>query len=234
MGDKGFKTSHMKVVNWSNFIKLICLTIATAATLSFNWWGPNIEYLSEFSNVASLRLWFEGLGVWGPVAIIGSMVVAILVSPLPSAPIALSAGAIYGHFWGALYVLSGAEIGAIIAFCITRFLGYDLLHSKFGLRLNNGLIGSQRFLTWTVFASRLMPFISFDIISYAAGLTSLSLWRFAAATLAGIIPSSFLLAHFGSELSTGETEQMLLATLFISIIIALPFVIRRITRAQQD
>jgi len=185
-------------------IKFLLGIAIAAAVLSFGGWGSEVGLPSELPDGASLRQWFDELGTWGPLAVIGSMVVAILVSPLPSAPIALSAGAIYGHFWGALYVLAGSEIGAIAAFAIARFLGHDALHKWFGDQLNRGLAGSQNFLMGTVFASRLLPFISFDIVSYAAGLTSLSFWRFAVATLAGIIPASFLLAHFGSELVADE------------------------------
>ncbi len=58
---------------------------------------------------------------------------------------------------------------------------------------------------WMVFVSRLMPFVSFDLISYAAGLSVLKPWRFALATLAGIIPASFLLAHFGVQAVAAES-----------------------------
>jgi uncharacterized membrane protein YdjX (TVP38/TMEM64 family) len=52
---------------------------------------------------------------------------------------------------------------------------------------------------WMIMLSRLMPFISFDIISYAAGITALSYGRFLFATAIGILPASFLLAHFGAK-----------------------------------
>lgn len=45
------------------------------------------------------------LGLWGPLAVIALMTLAVRVSPIPSAPIALAAGAAYGHGWSALYVL---------------------------------------------------------------------------------------------------------------------------------
>ena len=215
-------------------IKLLLGIALAAVVLSYGWWGSRAGLPSEWPDGAMLRQWFDGLGVWGPVAVMGSMVVAILVSPLPSAPIALAAGAIYGHFWGGLYVLIGSETGAIAAFAIARFLGYDLLHKWFGDELSRGLAGSQNFLMATVFASRLLPFISFDIVSYAAGLTTLSFWRFAVATLAGIIPASFLLAHFGSELVTDETDRILLAVILLGALTALPFVVKLINRSRQS
>ncbi len=173
---------------------------------------------------AALRQWFDDLGPWGPVAVVGAMIVAILVSPIPSAPIGIAAGAIYGHIWGGIYVLAGAEIGALAAFLISRLVGYDVLHRWFGEQLNRGLAGSQNFLMLTVFASRLMPFISFDIVSYAAGLTRLTFWRFAVATLAGIIPASFLLAHFGNALVDEESNRILLAVLLLGLVTGVPLV----------
>ena len=85
-----------------------------------------------------------------------------------------------------------------------------------------GLIGSQNTLMGVVFVTRLLPFLSFDIVSYFAGLTVLSFWRFSLATLAGIAPSSFLLAHFGKELGTGETDRILYSALALGGLTLVP------------
>jgi uncharacterized membrane protein YdjX (TVP38/TMEM64 family) len=79
-----------------------------------------------------------------------------------------------------------------------------------------------------VFASRLLPFVSFDLVSYAAGLTVLSWWRFAVATLAGIVPASFLLAHFGAEMVSGEANQAMIAALAVGVLVAIPIAARLI------
>jgi len=94
-------------------------------------------------------------GLWGPVLIVTLMTVAVVASPIPSAPIALAAGAAYGHLWGTVQVVIGAELGALIAFGLARVLGYDVLRRVFGDRVDAGLLGSQTALTATVFASRL-------------------------------------------------------------------------------
>ncbi|WP_336057945.1 MAG: VTT domain-containing protein [Nitratireductor rhodophyticola] len=111
-------------------------------------------------------------GLWGPVLIVTLMTIAVVASPIPSAPIALTAGAAYGHLWGTVQVIIGAELGALIAFGLARVLGYDVWRRVFDDRVDAGLLGSQTALTATVFASRLMPFVSFDMISYAAGLST--------------------------------------------------------------
>ncbi|RTQ99657.1 TVP38/TMEM64 family protein [Halomonas nitroreducens] len=166
------------------------------------------------------------LGPLGPVLVIGLMTLAIVMSPIPSAPIALAAGAVYGHAWGTLYVAIGSGTGALIAFCIARLLGYDALRVWLGVRPSSGLLqrflGSQNALMAAVFATRLMPFVSFDVISYAAGLSPLRAWRFVVATLLGVLPASFLLAHFGDHLASDDLRRAGLTVLALGTITLLP------------
>lgn len=183
------------------------------------------------SALAEVRDWLEPerlealvarAGLWGPMLVVTLMTIAVVASPIPSAPIALAAGAAYGHVWGTVQVVIGAELGALIAFGLARVLGHDVVRRVFGDRIDAGLLGSQTALTATVFASRLMPFVSFDMISYAAGLSRLHAWRFALATLAGIIPASFLLAHFGGEAVSGDLGRATWAVL--GLVTGLPLI----------
>lgn len=167
-------------------------------------------------------------GFWGPVLIVTLMTIAVVASPIPSAPIALAAGAAYGHVWGTVQVVIGAELGALIAFALARVLGRDVVRRVFGDRIDAGLLGSQTALTATVFASRLLPFVSFDLISYAAGLSRLHAWRFALATLAGIIPASFVLAHFGGEAVSGEPSRAVWAAIGLGVLTLTPLIVAAI------
>ena len=85
-----------------------------------------------------------------------------------------------------------------------------------------------------VFVSRLLPFISFDIVSYAAGLSALSFFRFAVATFAGIVPASFLLAHFGSEMVADETDGILIAIILLGVLTALPFLVKLAIKSDRN
>lgn len=173
-------------------------------------------------------------GLWGPVLVVALMTLAVVASPIPSAPIALAAGAAYGHLWGTVQIVIGAELGALIAFGLARVLGHDVLRRAFGDRLDAGLLGSQTALTATVFASRLMPFVSFDMISYAAGLSRLHAWRFACATLAGIIPASFLLAHFGGEAVSGDMGRATWAVAGLGLVTGAPLLWVALRRKPQE
>ena len=202
--------------------KWLAAVVIVALLAAAYWLLHETGALATIMDAAALRDHMTRLGAWGPLTVIALMVLAIMVSPIPSAPIALAAGAVYGHIWGTVYVILGAEIGALAAFGIARWVGAATLRRWFGDRLSVGLMGSQNTLMMIVLVSRLLPFVSFDIISYAAGLTVIKFWRFAVATLIGIVPASFLLAHFGGEMATGETDRILLSVVALGAITLIP------------
>lgn len=146
------------------------------------WHFGYVEQILDEENIKQLS---RQLGAFGPLLIIGLMTLAIVMSPIPSAPIALASGAAYGHVWGAIYVVIGSVLGACIAFSISRLLGRDYVANKFGGQAKSGLLErfakSRNALMAVIFATRLMPFLSFDVVSYAAGLTPLKAWRFVVA-----------------------------------------------------
>jgi len=171
-----------------------------------------------FTDTNSLQSVISQFGYFGPLAIIFFMAGAVVMSPIPSAPIALTSGIFYGHTYGTIYVLIGAEIGAIVAFMLARLLGYETVRQRFGDQINLNWLNNTRHLMLIVGISRLIPFISFDIVSYAAGLTKLSVFQFAIATLIGILPASFVLAHIGSEMVTDDINQMMFTILLLGLI----------------
>lgn len=187
------------------------------------WWSTDIDR-------ATLEAWIAAAGPWGPLAVVALMTVAVVASPVPSAPIALASGAAYGHYSGTVYVAVGSEIGALVAFLIARGLGRGPVERLLGDRADYGLLGSQNALTLAVFTSRLLPFVSFDAMSYAAGLSRLHFWRFALATMAGIMPASFVLAHFGSAAMEGTFGRPELIALGLGLMTGLPLLFLALRR----
>lgn len=181
--------------------------------------------IDKFMDTQQLKTWLAELGYIGPVAISILMAVAIIINPIPSAPIALAAGAMYGHTWGTVYIVFGATLGAIGAFLIARVLGQDLVRRLVGEKVQLGWLGSQNAMMGLVAVSRLIPFISFDLLSYGAGLTPLKFWRFVLATVIGLIPASFLLAHFGGELSPENLDRAFFIIMLLGGITLVPILI---------
>lgn len=217
------------------FIRKAALCVIVIAALIAVWiWLSTTGMLGTLLDPTALEQRVNALGLWGPAALIVIMAVAIVVSPLPSAPIAMAAGAAYGHIWGTIYVIAGAEIGALIAFGLAHMLGYRIMHRWFGDQIRTGWLGSQNTLTWLVFVSRLIPFISFDVVSYAAGLTPITTLRFAVATLFGLVPAAFLLTHFGGVLASEDSVQVTVAALALGMLTGIPFLVRWLMRRHRN
>ncbi|SLN76448.1 TVP38/TMEM64 family inner membrane protein YdjZ [Roseibaca ekhonensis] len=189
-----------------------------------------MDWLPGAIDRTTIEAWVASAGSWGPLAVIALMTAAVVASPIPSAPIALASGAAYGHYAGMVYVALGAEIGAIMAFLIARRLGRGPVERLLGDKADYGLLGSQNALTLTVFVSRLLPFVSFDAMSYTAGLSRLHFWRFGLATMAGILPASFLLAHFGSAAMDGDFGSAEWVVLGLGLATAVPLVVLALRR----
>ncbi|MFP4072344.1 MAG: TVP38/TMEM64 family protein [Desulfovibrionales bacterium] len=202
--------------------KLVLVFAVLVFVLGFVLFCQRTGLWSALVQGEDLQGYIAGFGWKGPLVIILLMTGAIVVSPLPSAPIALAAGALYGHTWGTVYVTIGALTGALIAFSLARALGRDAVQRWLGRHLSMPSASSQNSLMLTVFIFRMIPFISFDIVSYAAGLTSITWWRFSIATAAGVIPVSFLLAHFGGEMVGGGTRQTVITVLLLGFLTLLP------------
>lgn len=65
----------------------------------------------------------------------------------------------------------------------------------------------ERYGDKSVLIARLLPFMSFDIISYGAGLTSMGFWRFFIATGIGQLPATLVYSYLGQNL-TGSVKVL--------------------------
>jgi len=197
--------SERKTVLFKRLVLASCLAIAVIAGVTFSLLTADQAVFSDIW----VRKLVGDLGVFGPLALIFLMVAAIVASPIPSGPIAVAAGALYGTLWGGGITAVGAVLGAVIAFGAARYLGLDALR-----RSDNPVIKyivrprSQVALMLIVFASRLVPFISFDAVSYAAGITCLSIGRFVLATCLGVLPVCFALSAMGAGIADGGANWM--------------------------
>jgi uncharacterized membrane protein YdjX (TVP38/TMEM64 family) len=186
-------------------------------------------YIDVLTSEQRLRQSVANLGGWGVFLLVAAMAIAIVMSPIPSGPIAMVAGAVFGPIWGGVYTVIGSVLGAGIAFGLARWLGYDFVRRRLKGRLSYlTKKRSQNRLVGIVFLTRLVPFISFDAVSYAAGLTPLSFWRFIIATALGVIPISFLLTFFGEQLLMLDEGWTVIGTIVVASITLLPLLSKRV------
>lgn len=175
-------------------------------------------YFSPEMVKGRLRAW----GALAPVFYMLTMAMAIVVSPIPSLPLNIAAGAVFGPMAGTAYSLLGALAGALASFMIARFLGRELMERFLGGHVNFCTRCSDRLLTRIVFLSRLLPFVSFDVVSYGAGLTRMSPGKFGLATLAGMVPLTFLYNYTGSVLLFGRGLVLASGLVMVLVFFLLP------------
>lgn len=221
---------YFKIIEHKEIQKLFIFIFFLLLVFLFFLLATKLGWIDILNDQNNMKASIQQVGLLGPFIIILLITIAIVISPIPSAPIALVSGALYGHTLGTIYIIIGAIAGALIAFIIARKLGHDFFTKRFNSNFATHITGSQNTMMFIVFISRLAPFISFDVISYAAGLTNLSFQRFLIATTLGIIPISFVLAHLGSEVNSGEVESIAFALLLIGLITIIPFLLNKIAQ----
>ena len=150
------------------------------------------------------------------------MVLQSVVAPLPAFLITFANAALFGFWKGALLSWSSAMVGAALCFFIARSLGREAvekLTSKGALKNIDDFF--KRHGKQSILIARLLPFISFDIVSYAAGLSSVSFLGFWVATGLGQLPATLVYSYVGGFLTGGA--KLLVTGLLI--LFALAFLI---------
>ncbi len=176
---------------------------------------------------ARIEALLEDLGPFAPLIYMALMAATAVIIPIPGPPLYVFAGALFGSFLGTVYAVVGSLAGAVVAFLIARFLGRDFVESLVGKQVVICCECSEGLLTKIIFFSRLLPLISFDVVSYGAGLTRLPLRSFVVATLLGSLPMTFIYHSFGSILKVSSTTALILGLLIVVILFALPYLADR-------
>ena len=143
------------------------------------------------------------------------MVFSSVIAPLPAFLITFANAAIFGWWQGAILSWSSAMAGAALCFFIARALGRDAVEKYAGKGALASVEGYfQKYGRNTILVCRLLPFVSFDAVSYFAGLTSIGFWSFFLATGVGQLPATIVYSYVGGML-TGGVKYFVTALLCI-------------------
>ncbi|MBZ9634408.1 TVP38/TMEM64 family protein [Clostridium sp. FP1] len=185
-------------------------------------------FMLSMINVDAIKGYILSFGVWAPVISFILMILQSVIAPLPAFIITFANAGLFGWVNGALLSWSSAMVGAILCFFIARLLGRDIvekLTSKFALKSIDDFF--ERHGKYAILIARLLPFISFDIVSYAAGLTSMSFWSFFVATGIGQLPATIIYSYVGGMLA-GGTKMMVFGLLTLFAVSILMLLIKKI------
>jgi len=151
-----------------------------------------------------------------------------LIAPLPAFLITFSNAAIFGWVYGAILSWTSAMAGAALCFVIARYFGREItekLTSKLALESIDHFFA--QYGKYTILIARLLPFVSFDIVSYAAGLTSMSFWSFFWATGLGQLPATIVYSYAGGML-TGGAKTCVVGLLIVFAFSVLAVLLKKI------
>ena len=175
-----------------------------------------------------VRDFIDEYGTYAMLVSAALMVFQSIAAPLPAFLITFANANLFGWWQGAILSWSSAMVGAAVCFYISRILGRDIVEK---LTSKTGLESVDRFFEkygkQSILIARLLPFMSFDIVSYAAGLTSMNFWGFFIATGIGQLPATIIYSYVGGML-TGGAKLLVTALLILFALSVLVVLLRNI------
>ena len=168
---------------------------------------------------------------YGPQAALVSFALMILqavVAPLPAFLITFANASLFGAFWGGALSWVSAMAGAALCFFIARVLGREAVEKLTGKTVLRSMDAFfDRYGHQTVLICRLLPFVPFDPISYAAGLTAMDFGGFMLATGLGQLPACIVYSYVGGML-TGGAQKLFIGLLCLFALAILVTLIRQV------
>ena len=165
-------------------------------------WEYLLELTAAFQSIETARAYIQSYGALAPVVSAVLMIFQSVIAPLPAFLITFANGTLFGFWWGSLLSWSSSMVGAALCFYIARALGIRRvteLISQPAVDKANDFV--EKYGTYAILIARLMPFISFDVVSYFAGATRMRFLGFWIATGIGQMPATLVYSYLGETAS---------------------------------
>jgi len=172
-----------------------------------------------FLTPESLSRFLQAAGIWAPLLYMLVYAVGICLF-VPGTLLTALGAAIFGPYYGFLYVWVGAMVGASAAFWIGRTLGREFAASLIGDRLKKYDDAIERNGFATTLYLRLVYF-PFTPMNFGMGLTKVRFWDYFFGTGLGIIVGTFIFTFFVGTLkevwASGNWGGLLSFKVFFSV-----------------
>src|SRR5688572_15763606 len=194
---------------------------------------PQIE---SPTRLAQIQDYFHGWGPVAPAVYLLVVIVEVILAPIPGTLLYLPGGLIFGWLVGGTMSLAGNVLGAGIACQIARTIGRQRIErylERPTLQKYRAAIEARGL--WVVLLLRVNPVTSSDLVSYAAGLTRIPIWKVMMGTLGGMAPLCFIQAYFSQEIFTAFPRlfyPMILAG--VGYLIFVVHILRQLAQGQRQ
>jgi uncharacterized membrane protein YdjX (TVP38/TMEM64 family)/Fe-S oxidoreductase len=154
---------------------------------------------------------------------------------IPSLPLTLGAGFLWGPFWGVIFSIIGATSGASVAFLISRYLMADTIKRRFGYDKWKWLREKVERHGWKAVAfARLLPVLPFPVLNYMFGVTPIPFVHYLWASFVFMLPACIAYVAFGSSMGElilkGNLKGLLIGIIIASIAMLLPFALKPLVK----
>lgn len=199
----------------SALLKMVALLLFIGAAIYLVRFSPARQYLTA----DQLGLLLETAGFWAPLLFVVIYAAGVCLF-IPGTVLTALGAALFGPYWGFVYVWTGAICGAGLAFLIGRHLGRDFAASIIGNRLQRFDNAIERNGFATVLYLRLVYF-PFTPMNFGMGLTKVRFRDYIAGTGLGIMVGTFIFTFFVGTIKEiwagGRWEELLSWKVFLSI-----------------
>lgn len=193
----------------------------------------DVVKMFQTGNFDSMRSFIAQYGTWAMLVSGLLMIFQSLAAPLPAFFITLTNANLFGWWQGCILSFVSSMLGAALCFYIARILGRDVVEkicTKGALKQIEDFFA--KYGKKCILIARLLPFISFDVVSYAAGLTAMDFWGFFIATGLGQLPACIVYSYVGGML-TGGAQLLFTGLLCLFALFLLITIIRSVWVARQ-
>jgi uncharacterized membrane protein YdjX (TVP38/TMEM64 family)/rhodanese-related sulfurtransferase len=186
-------------------------------------------------NAEALEAWVAGYGAAG--SLVYMLVYAVgTVLFFPGSVLTLAGGAMFGPVWGTFYNLTGATLGATLAFLVARYLAADWVEARSSGHLGQLKKGVEQEGWRFVAFVRLVPLFPFNALNYALGLTRIKLSHYIIASYVCMLPGAIAytyLGYAGREAVAGGEGMIRKGLLALALLAAVSFLPRLIGRLRE-
>jgi uncharacterized membrane protein YdjX (TVP38/TMEM64 family) len=205
----------MQTIKKTALVKVSLLILFIGVSIYLVRFSPARQYFTS----EQLGLVLEAAGFWAPLLFLLIYAAGVCLF-LPGTLLTALGAAIFGPYWGFVYVWVAAMIGASFAFLIGRYLGRDFAASIIGNRLKRFDDAIERNGFATVLYLRLVYF-PFTPMNFGMGLTKVRFQDYVAGTGLGILVGTFIFTFFVGTIkdvwASGQWEELLSWKVFLSI-----------------
>ena len=169
--------------------------------------SASINGIGFQGNIDRLREFILSFGFWAPFISACLMITQSVVLFLPAFPIFVVNALSFGVFWGLLLSWSSAVLGSLVCFIIAKKLGRPAVQRLVNrIHLETADLALRRYEKYVILLFGLLPVISFDVISYASGLTLLTFWEFLPLVCLAQVPSALFYSVLVDKINRGTLD----------------------------